>query len=141
MADKHSKEKRSYNMSRVKNKETKPEMFVRKYLFANGFRYRKNDKRLPGHPDIVLPKYKTVVFINGCFWHQHEGCKHSALPETNNEFWETKLKGNKKRDEEKIRQLEVEGWRVIVIWTCELNPKVINNKLEKLLLEIQNNNK
>ena len=136
MADRHSKEKRSYNMSQVKNKETKPEVFVRKYLFANGFRYRKNDKRLPGCPDIVLPKYKTIIFINGCFWHQHEDCKYAALPETNIEFWKEKLSGNKQRDVEKIKQLETLGWRVIVVWTCELKPKVCDDRLERLCKKI-----
>ena len=136
MADKHSKEKRSYNMSQVKNKETKPEVFARKYLFANGFRYRKNDKRLPGHPDIVLPKYKMVVFINGCFWHQHDDCKYATLPETNKEFWEDKLKGNRRRDAEKINQLVALGWRVIVVWTCELKPKVRQDRLERLCRDI-----
>ena len=137
MADKHSKENRSYNMSQVKSKETKPEVFVRKHLFANGFRYRKNDKRLPGHPDIVLPKYKTIVFINGCFWHQHENCKYAALPETNREFWEEKLLGNKQRDSEKIKQLETLGWRVIVVWTCELKPKVGQERLDRLCKDIK----
>lgn len=136
MADKHSKEKRSYNMSQVKNKETKPEVFVRKYLFANGFRYRKNDKCLPGHPDIVLPKYKTVIFINGCFWHQHENCKYSALPKTNRAFWTEKLACNKLRDKEKIEQLKSMGWRVIAVWTCELRPKVRQDRLVRLCGEI-----
>ena len=136
MADRHSKEKRSYNMSQVKNKETKPEVFVRKHLFANGFRYRKNDNRLPGHPDIVLPKYKIVVFINGCFWHQHENCKYAVLPETNKEFWKEKLVGNKQRDEEKMKQLKLLGWRVIVVWTCELKPKVRQARVERLCEEI-----
>ena len=138
MADRHSKETRSYNMSQVKSRETKPEVFVRKYLFANGFRYRKNDSRLPGHPDIVLPKYKTAVFINGCFWHQHENCKYSALPETNKEFWKKKLETNKRRDIEKTKQLEFAGWRVIVVWTCELKPKDRENRAEKLSKDIIN---
>ncbi|MCL2643459.1 MAG: DNA mismatch endonuclease Vsr [Candidatus Bathyarchaeota archaeon] len=136
MTDRHSKEKRSYNMSRVKSKDTKPEVFVRKYLFAAGFRYRKNDKRLQGHPDIVLSKHKTVIFINGCFWHQHENCKYAAFPKTNKEFWMEKLKGNKQRDEEKVKQLEADGWKVVVVWTCELKPKTIQNKMIWLCSEI-----
>ena len=137
MPDRHTKEQRSYNMSQVKNKDTKPEIFVRKYLFANGLRYRKNDNTLPGRPDIVLPKYRTVVFISGCFWHQHVGCKHSALPKTNPEFWETKLEGNRKRDQEKIQQLESLGWRVIVVWTCELKTKARQERVEQLLTQIR----
>jgi DNA mismatch endonuclease (patch repair protein) len=136
LADRHSKEKRSYNMAQIKSKDTKPEVFVRKYLFSKGLRYRKNDKRLPGQPDIVLPKYKTVVFVNGCFWHQHEGCKHSRLPETNAEFWKEKLVGNKRRDEGEIRELKNMGWRVMVVWTCELKPKVRQDRVEWLFEEI-----
>ena len=123
-------------MSRIKNKDTSPEVFVRKYLFSKGLRYRKNDGKLPGHPDIVLPKYRTVVFINGCFWHMHDGCKFAALPESNAGFWKEKLEGNKKRDEEKIRQLEIMGWRVIIVWTCELKPKVRMATAERLLSNI-----
>ena len=140
MADNHTKEKRSYNMSCVKNKDTKPEVFVRKYLFMNGFRYRKNDKRLPGHPDIVLPKYKTVIFVNGCFWHQHEGCEYAVLPETNKAFWKEKLEGNKRRDEKKIELLESTGWRVIVVWTCELKPRMRQEKASWLCQEIDSTN-
>lgn len=106
MADTVSKEKRSDIMSHVTGKETKPEIIVRKYLFARGLRYRKNVKRLPGTPDIVLPKYKTAVFVNGCFWHGHKGCKYSHLPSTNFEYWEKKIADNIERDERKKRELE-----------------------------------
>ncbi len=118
--DKHSRETRSYNMSRIKATNTKPEETVRKYLFSKGFRYRKNDKRLPGKPDIVLPKYKTVVLINGCFWHGHEGCRYFVVPKTNTEFWVDKISKNILRDrnnEEKLKEL---GWKVITLWECEL---------------------
>lgn len=94
MADVHTPEQRSYNMSRIRSKNTKPEELVRKFLFSQGFRYRKNDARLPGKPDIVLPKYKTVIFVNGCFWHGHEGCRYFVRPKNNAEFWEEKITGN-----------------------------------------------
>lgn len=118
--DVHSKKTRSYNMSRIKGKNTKPEEIVRKYLFSQGFRYRKNDKKLPGHPDIVLPKYKTVVLVNGCFWHGHEGCKYFVWPENNAEFWREKITTNIQRDKNKSQQLQSLGWRVITVWECEL---------------------
>lgn len=115
MADVHSPETRSYNMSRIRNKNTKPEELVRKYLFFKGFRYRKNDSRLPGKPDIVLPKYKTVIFVNGCFWHGHEGCKYFVWPKNNPEYWKEKIGGNIVRDKKNHRLLEEQGWRVINI--------------------------
>ena len=117
---------------------TNPETAVRKYLFSKGFRYRKNDKRYPGEPDIVLPKYKTVIFINGCFWHMHEGCRYAVLPKTNKEYWEPKLQRNKKRDAKNISQLEEAGWHVIVIWECELKKNVFDERMEKLCIEILN---
>lgn len=101
MADIKSKESRSYNMSRITGKNTKPEEMVRKYLFSKGFRYRKNDRKLPGSPDLVLPKYRTVIFVNGCFWHGHEGCKYFVWPENNAEFWRKKIETNISRDERK----------------------------------------
>lgn len=118
--DVHDRATRSYNMSRIKGKNAKPEDIVAKYLFAHGFRYRRNVKTLPGTPDIVLKKYKTVIFVNGCFWHAHEGCKYFILPEENREFWEEKLLRNRERDAEKQKQLKELGWNVIVIWECEL---------------------
>ena len=120
MADVHTPEQRSYNMSQIRGKNTKPEELVRKYLFSQGFRYRKNDSRLPGKPDIVLPKYKTVVFVNGCFWHGHEGCKYFVWPKNNAEFWKAKISGNIQRDVQCIHLLKEQGWNVIVVWECEL---------------------
>lgn len=120
MPDKHSKKTRSYNMSMIKGRNTKPEIIVRKYLFSCGFRYRLNDSRYPGRPDIVLPKYKTAIFINGCFWHVHEGCRYSVWPENNREFWYKKLMGNAERDKRDYQALVDMGWNVIVIWECEL---------------------
>jgi len=124
MADVHSKEARSYNMSRIPNKNTKPEIIVRKYLFAKGFRYRLHDRKLPGSPDIVLPKFRTVIFINGCFWHGHENCKYAAIPKTRTAWWEAKIKKNIFNDEMARSRLTEGGWKIIVIWGCELKPKV-----------------
>ena len=136
MADIRSKESRSYNMSRITGRNTKPEEMVRKYLFSKGFRYRKNDKKLPGSPDVVLPKYRTVIFVNGCFWHGHEGCKYFVWPENNAEFWRNKIETNISRDERKKSKLEEMGWNVIVVWECELRPKERQKTLEKLEKEL-----
>jgi len=112
-------------MSRIRNKDTNPEILVRKFLFTNGFRYRLNDKKLPGKPDIVLPKYKTVIFVNGCFWHGHENCKYFKLPATRTEWWKEKIEGNIKNDKKKHDQLCEAGYKVIVIWECEIKNKSI----------------
>ncbi|MBS1324166.1 MAG: DNA mismatch endonuclease Vsr [Rikenellaceae bacterium] len=138
MADTVSKEKRSEIMSHVTGKETKPEIIVRKYLFARGLRYRKNVKRLPGTPDIVFPKYKTAVFVNGCFWHGHKGCRYSHLPSTNFEYWEKKIADNIERDERKKRELEGLGYRVLIIWQCQLKSNTKIETLEALYHNIAN---
>lgn len=124
--DVHEPEIRSYNMSRIKGKNTKPEMLVRKFLYANGFRYRLNVKSLPGSPDIVLSKYKTAIFINGCFWHRHKGCHYFVLPKTRTEWWLQKIKATQLRDKESEIKLQVLVWQVITIWGCEL--KMIEGK-------------
>lgn len=118
--DNRSKEARSRNMSHIPSKNTKPEDTVCKYLFSKGFRYRKNVANLPGKPDIVLPKYKTVVFVNGCFWHGHQGCKWFVRPKTNTEFWDAKFNYNIERDQRNYIKLEELGWRVLIIWECEI---------------------
>ncbi len=128
MTDIYSKQKRSEIMSNISGKETKPEILVRKFLFSNGFRFRKNDKRYPGKPDIVLPKYKTVIFVHGCFWHGHD-CPAGKLPETNKKFWEEKIAGNVERDKRNKAELEKLGWKVITIWQCELKNKNIRMKV------------
>lgn len=138
MADVHTPEKRSYNMSRIRGKDTKPEEIVRKFLFSQGFRYRKNDKRLPGAPDIVLPKYKTVIFVNGCFWHKHEGCKYFVWPKNNAEFWKNKFEKNCERDDRNYALLQDAGWKVIVIWDCELKANTRGTALNNLLVQIKN---
>ena len=113
-------EERSRCMAAIKGKDTKPELIVRKYLFSRGLRYRIQDKRLPGRPDIVLPKYKTVVFVDGCFWHGHEGCRYFRLPKSNIEFWEQKIFRNKARDSRNTTELQELGWRVIRVWECDI---------------------
>lgn len=116
-------EQRSLNMSRIHGRDTKPEVIVRKYLFAKGLRYRKNDKRFPGHPDIVFPKYKTVIFVHGCFWHGHEGCRYFRIPSSNVEFWEVKIRRNRERDKKDAAELEKLGWKVITVWECRIRRK------------------
>ena len=136
MSDIYSKQKRSDIMSHISGKETKPEILVRKFLFSNGFRFKKNVKDLSGKPDVVLPKYKTVIFVHGCFWHGHT-CKRGVLPTTNVEFWKSKIGGNIERDMRDITELEKQGWNVIVIWQCEMkNMELQKERLSKLLLEI-----
>ena len=117
------KNKRSECMSKIRSKDTKPELTLRKALFARGFRYRVNDKHLPGKPDIVLPKYKTVLFLHGCFWHRHEGCKYANTPKTNTEFWVDKITSNSQRDEVNAEKLMALGWNVIIVWECEIRHK------------------
>ena len=138
MADNHSKEVRSMNMSHIRSKNSKPEELVRKYLFSKGFRYRKNVKTLPGCPDIVLPRYKTVIFVNGCFWHKHD-CPRFVWPSTNEEYWRPKIMGNVERDKRNLAELQQLGWTVLTVWECELKKKVIDatlDQLEKRLCEI-----
>ena len=135
MSDSLTAQRRSWNMSRIKGKDTKIEISVRKYLFAKGFRFRKNDKRYPGKPDVVLPKYKTVIFVNGCFWHRHPGCKDATIPKTRTEFWLEKLNKNVANDEKNIKLLTDDGWSVIVLWECELE-KNFEETMEKTIKSI-----
>lgn len=138
MADNHSKEVRSMNMSHIRSKDSKPEAIVRKYLFSQGFRYRKNVKKLPGCPDIVLPKHNTVIFVNGCFWHKHN-CKRFVWPSSNQEYWESKILGNVRRDKKNIALLQKHGWKVLTVWECELKKAVAAERLERLCCEIRKN--
>ena len=137
MADIYSPSKRSEIMAKISGKETKPEVVVRKFLFANGFRYRKNDKKLPGKPDIVLPKYKTAILVHGCFWHNHSDCKYAKLPTTRKEFWESKISNNKARDERDKEALEDRGWKALTVWQCEINnAQKRAERLSRLISEI-----
>ena len=129
--DNHTKETRSKNMSHIRSTNSKPEELVRKYLFSKGLRYRKNVRTLPGCPDIVLPKYKTVIFVNGCFWHKHD-CPRFVWPSSNEEYWRPKIMGNVERDIRNTADLQKLGWNVIVVWECELKKKVLNTTLEQL---------
>lgn len=140
MANNHSKEVRSMNMSHIRSTNTKPEEIVRKYLFSKGFRYRKNVRNLPGTPDIVLPKYQTVIFINGCFWHRHN-CPRFVWPSSHQDYWKPKILRNVERDqknEEKLRHL---GWRVITVWECELKKDLRTERLGLLVSEIRRGTK
>jgi len=136
VADIHNKQTRSFNMSQIKSKNTKPELLVRKFLFANGLRYRLHDKNLPGKPDIVLPKYKAVVFVHGCFWHGHKNCKYFVIPKTRTDWWLQKINGNIERDKMNTASLRKLGWKVLKIFGCELKSE---ERLEKLLSSIVDN--
>lgn len=138
MADSLSPEKRSWNMSRIHSKDTTIEVKVRKYLFSKGFRYRKNDKRLPGTPDIVLSKYHTVVFIHGCFWHRHPGCKIATIPKTNTEYWNAKFLLNVSNDRKNHDLLQSLGWKIIVLWQCDIE-KRFDQTMAALISEITSN--
>ncbi len=133
MADIKSPEARSYNMSKIRGKDTKPELIVRKFLFKNGFRYRIHNEKLPGKPDMALPRYKTVIFVNGCFWHAHEGCKDFVWPRSNEAFWKEKIKSNVARDNANYEKLRSQGWNVIICWECQLKNKSVR---ESTLLSI-----
>jgi len=139
MADVHDKQTRSYNMRQIKGKNTKPELLVRKFLFANGFRYRLNIKDLPGKPDLVLPKYKTVIFINGCFWHGHQECRYFVIPQTRTDWWLEKITGTRLRDQGNIVHLKALGWNVITIWECQLKKEIKQLSLNQLKAEILQN--
>ena len=132
MSDRLTKEQRHKNMSAIRGKNTKPELLVRKFLFSRGFRYRLNHPRLPGHPDLVLRKYRTVIFVNGCFWHGHDGCKYFVLPKTNSEFWKNKIQKNKERDIKEQKELASMGWHCITVWECQLKPALREQTLKSL---------
>lgn len=137
MTDIHSKEMRSLNMSRIKGKDTKPEMLIRQFIFSKGIRYRLHVKRLPGKPDMVFPKYKKIIFIHGCFWHGHENCKYFVVPKTRTEWWLNKIRRNRERDLENVSALKKQGWKVIIIWECELKSNNREQKLKSLLREFK----
>ena len=136
MPDKLTPEQRHKCMASIRSRNTKPEVLVRKFLFAHGYRFRINVKRLPGTPDIVLPKYRTCIFVNGCFWHGHEDCKYFVLPKSNTEFWQAKIERNRRRDLDRRIRLRDMGWHVIQIWECQLKPKVREENLCGLLLAL-----
>jgi DNA mismatch endonuclease (patch repair protein) len=137
--DKLSKEQRHKNMAAIRSKDTKPEIIVRRWLWSRGFRYRLNHKRLPGHPDLVLRKYRTCIFVNGCFWHGHEGCKYFVWPKNNADFWKGKISSNVLRDETNCRLLTERCWNVITVWECELKKKKFLETMESLVQSIKAN--
>ncbi len=136
MSDVHDNETRSFNMSRIRSKDTKPEMLVRKFLFSKGLRYRLHDKSLPGKPDLVFPKYKTALFVNGCFWHGHEGCKYFVVPKTRTKWWLEKIKKNVQNDDKNIFKLYQLGWSSLIVWECELKKKDVKKTLGELFIKI-----
>jgi DNA mismatch endonuclease (patch repair protein) len=133
MSDHLTPDQRHKNMAAIRAKDTKPELIVRKYLWSHGFRYRLNHPRLPGKPDIVLRKYRTCIFVNGCFWHKHEGCKYFVIPKTRTEFWLNKVNRNQERDIEVKKKLASMGWHSITIWECELKPNKKDETLQSLV--------
>ena len=139
MSDKLTPQQRSHCMSRIRGKDTKPEILVRKELHARGFRFRLQDRKLPGRPDIVLPKYGVAIMVNGCFWHGHKGCRYATKPKSNVEFWQSKIQRNQHRDEVTSSHLEALGWHVITIWECELrSADALQSRLDVLADEIRN---
>jgi len=136
MTDVHNTKIRSFNMSKIRGKNTKPELLVRKFLFSKGLRYRLHSKSLPGKPDIILKKYRTVIFINGCFWHGHYKCKYFVLPKTNSEWWKQKIDETIERDKKVNFKLKELGWKIITIWECELKSLKRETRLEKLYIDI-----
>ncbi len=136
MADVHDKKTRSYNMSRIRSGNTKPEMLVRKFLHANGFRYTLHDKKLPGKPDIVLPKYRTVIFVHGCFWHGHKNCRYYVVPKTRTEWWLKKINGNIANDVKALKALRKDGWKIINVWECDLKSAKSDKTLSSLLKKL-----
>jgi DNA mismatch endonuclease, patch repair protein len=133
MADVHDKKTRSYNMSQIKAKNTKPELLVRKFLHAQGFRYKLHDKKLPGKPDLVLPKHKTVIFIHGCFWHGHKNCKYFVVPKTRTAWWLNKINTNRANDIKAVKALRKDGWTIIILWECRVKPAKVLRTLTSLL--------
>lgn len=131
MTDVHDKKTRSYNMSRIRSKDTQPEILVRKFLFAKGFRYKLHDKTLPGKPDLVFPKYMAVVFIHGCFWHGHEGCKYFVIPKTRRKWWLGKINRNKQLDVKHIMEIKQLGWKIITVFECRLRPNAYDRTLNQ----------
>ena len=136
MADKLTREKRSWNMSRIRRKNTEIEIKVRKYLFSQGFRFRKNVADMPGKTDIVLSKYKTIIFIHGCYWHRHASCKNCTTPNTNREFWLKKFEKNMQNDSKHQQELEAAGWKVLILWECEIEND-FERLMDNLVVELQ----
>ncbi|WP_170381964.1 very short patch repair endonuclease [Ruegeria atlantica] len=136
MVDVHSRKQRAFNMSRIRGQDTKPETALRSRLHKEGFRFRKNVKGLPGTPDIVLPKYKTVIFVHGCFWHRHRDCRFATTPKTNTEFWELKFRDTIARDKKQVQLLESLGWKTITIWECSINDD-LDRTIDRIKIQLK----
>lgn len=136
MADVHTPQQRSFNMSKIKGKDTKPEMLVRRFLHGHGYRYKLHTKTLPGKPDLVLPKYNTVIFIHGCFWHGHGNCRYFVVPKTRTQWWLAKINANTANDKKQQTALRKAGWKVITLWECDLKPKQLEKTLQKLIARL-----
>ncbi len=136
MTDVHNKKTRSFNMSRIRSKDTAPEILVRKYLFGKGLRYKLHDKALPGKPDLVFPKYKTVLFVHGCFWHGHEGCKYFVIPKTRSKWWLDKINRTKQLDNENSKKLKELGWKILTVFECKLRAEKRDITLNKLIWKL-----
>ena len=141
MADVHDREPRSFNMSRIRSKDTKPELTVRKFLFARGLRYRLHVRKLPGRPDLVLRRYRTVIFVHGCFWHGHENCPYFVVPKTRTKWWIEKIEANRLRDSWATNELNKKGWNVLTIFECELRGQHAKRALSDLLSRITRESK
>ena len=139
MPDNHTPAQRRINMAAIQSAATAPELKLRHALWRQGFRYRVNDKRLPGKPDIVLPKYRTAIFVHGCFWHGHKNCKYYTVPKTNTEFWVAKVTRNQERDQEVWRRLEAKGWSIVIVWECQLKKANIDDTIDRVADEIVRN--
>ena len=139
MPDVLTPQQRHRCMSHIRSKATKPEMVVRRWLWAHGYRYRLNVKSVPGKPDIVMRKYRTAIFVNGCFWHGHEGCKQFVLPKTNTDFWRTKIEQNRTRDTRNYDELMHAGWQVIVLWQCKLNKQELETTMQSVAVSLNRN--
>ena len=139
MSDVLTPQQRHRFMSHIRSKATKPEITVRKWLWAHGYRYRLNVKSVPGKPDIVMRKYRTAIFVNGCFWHGHEGCKQFVLPKTNTDFWQTKIARNRERDQRNHDELTHAGWQVIVLWQCKLNKQELEPTMQQVAVTLNHN--
>jgi len=132
----HTPQQRSFNMSRIKGKDTKPEMLVRRFLHGHGYRYKLHTKTLPGKPDLVLPKYNTVIFIHGCFWHGHRNCRYFVVPKTRTQWWLAKINANTANDKKHQTALRKAGWKIITLWECDLKPKQLEKTLQKLIARL-----
>jgi len=144
MADRHTQEQRSRNMRAIRSKATKPEILVRRWLWSHGYRYRLNVKSVPGSADIVMRKYRTAIFINGCFWHQHilpDGtrCKGATIPKSRVDFWTSKFAANRARDERNYQALQAAGWQVIILWECQLKPLAFEHTMQKVVIALNEN--